>query len=183
MFYFVFRQCNFQCICRTRKSSCVNARGIPPATYQVLHILSYPGGYPIPGWEVPHPGYPPILTWPGGTLPLDGGVGYPILGYPSPLFWPGQGVPYPWAGGREYPILGTPSPILTWPPIQEWGTPWKGNGTSHWSTPSQGPWTSHWGTPRTWDQWKYYGMEMGYPGCELTNKLKLLPSPSFGWGR
>ena len=26
---------------RTRKSSCVNARGIPPATYQVLHLLSY----------------------------------------------------------------------------------------------------------------------------------------------
>ena len=28
----------------TRKSSCVNARGIPTAAYQILHMLSYPGG-------------------------------------------------------------------------------------------------------------------------------------------
>ena len=28
----------------TRKSSCVNARGIPTVAYQVLHMLSYPGG-------------------------------------------------------------------------------------------------------------------------------------------
>ena len=28
----------------TRKSSCVNARGIPTAAYQVLHTLSYPRG-------------------------------------------------------------------------------------------------------------------------------------------
>ena len=50
----------------TRKSSCVNARGIPPAAYQVLHLLSYPrvgyphpdlaggggrGGWPISGWR------------------------------------------------------------------------------------------------------------------------------------
>ena len=31
--------------------------------------------------------------------------------------------------------------------------PWKGPGTSHWGTTLE----------RTWDQWKYYGMEMGYP--------------------
>ena len=52
----------------TRKSSCVNATGIPTAAYQVLHLLSYPreGGIPHP-WlvgEVPHPwlGGTPILT-------------------------------------------------------------------------------------------------------------------------
>ena len=29
----------------------------------------------------------------------------------------------------------------------------------------------------TWDQWKYYGMEIGYPpGGEQTDKLKILPS-------
>ena len=27
----------------TRKSSCVNARGIPTVAHQVLHMLSYPG--------------------------------------------------------------------------------------------------------------------------------------------
>ena len=47
--------------------------------------------------------------------------------------------------------------------------------------PKKGPGISHWGTPpqeRTCDQWKYYGMEMGYippppPRCEQTNKLKI----------
>ena len=48
------------------KSSCVNARGIPTAAYQVLHLLSCAGRYPIPGqrgvphpcWGVPHLRYP-----------------------------------------------------------------------------------------------------------------------------
>ena len=78
----------------TRKSSCVNARGIPTAAYQVLHLLSCTGegGYPCRG--VPHPcqgvshpcqgvpnlGYPPIRPcW-----------GVPHHGYPPPA-----GVP-PW---------------------------------------------------------------------------------------
>ena len=47
---------------RTRKSYCVNARGIPPTAYQVLHTP------------------PPFLTWPGEYLPWLGG------GY---LCWPG----------------------------------------------------------------------------------------------
>ena len=29
---------------QTRKSSCVKARGIPTAAYEVLHMLYYPGG-------------------------------------------------------------------------------------------------------------------------------------------
>ena len=30
---------------------------------------------------------------------------------------------------------------------------------------------------RTWDHWKYYGMEIGYPPrCGQTNKLKILSS-------
>ena len=82
-----------------RKSSYVNARGIPTAAYQVLHLLSYPRG-------VPHP-------W---------------MGVP-----PSRGTPLSW--------LGYPSPILTWD--QSLGYP---------------P-----GNERTWDQWKYYGMEMEYP--------------------
>ena len=58
----------------TRKSSCVNARGIPPAVYWVILLLSYLGTPPRPDlagggiW----PGYPPWqgtpLSWPGGYL-------------------------------------------------------------------------------------------------------------------
>ena len=72
----------------TRKSSCLNARGIPTAAYQVFHMPSYPGGegggrYP----RVPLP----ILTWPGGYLP-----------------WPGGAVPSLAGGGGRY--LGVPLP-------------------------------------------------------------------------
>ena len=58
----------------TRKSCCVNARDLPTAAYQVLHVLSCPGGG-------------------GGGLPLLGGWGYPhpdLAGVPSPQWtWPG----------------------------------------------------------------------------------------------
>ena len=74
----------------TRKSSCVNARGIPTAVYQVLHMLSYPGGY-LP-WL--GEGY---LPWPRGTY----------LGVPPILTWLGEGY-LPWLG------VGNPPPILTW---------------------------------------------------------------------
>ena len=59
----------------TRKSSCMNARGIPTTAYQVLHMLSYVGGgeyLPFAGggevpWGIPLP--PP--SGPGqGTSPL-----------------------------------------------------------------------------------------------------------------
>ena len=46
---------------QTRKSSCVNTRGISTAAYQVLHMLSYPGGG---GGR--YLGVPPVLTWMGG---------------------------------------------------------------------------------------------------------------------
>ena len=62
----------------------MNTRGIPPATYQVLHMLSYSGGYPIPK-------YPPPRA--------RSGWGYPILGYPHP------GAGYP-PGGELGPVTG-----------------------------------------------------------------------------
>ena len=127
--------CTFEYILLTRKSSCVNARGIPTAAYHVLHLLSYPGGgegvYPIPGQgEVSPSWYPlPILTWLGR--------GYPI---------PGLGVPPPW--GTPCRDLG---PVIGVPPRKDMGPVevlWDGDGTP---------------LERIWDQWKYYGMEMGYP--------------------
>ena len=78
----------------TRKSSCVNARGIPPAAYQVLHLLSYPGG-----------------TYPGRGVPiLAGGVPTPSLdrGYLPIWTWPG----YPLGVNRQTPVKTVPSPIL-----------------------------------------------------------------------
>ena len=63
----------------TRKSSCVNARGIPTAAYQVLHLF-------------PEVGYPPagVPPWPG----LTGGL--PKVGYPPPARVPPSQV---WWGG------------------------------------------------------------------------------------
>ena len=60
----------------TRKSSCVNARGIPTAAYQVLHLLPEVG-YPPP----PPQGYHPARS--------DGG-GVPEVGYPQQRYPPGQ---------------------------------------------------------------------------------------------
>ena len=108
-----------------------------------------------------------VLSWGRGTPSLAGG--YPILawwGYPIPS----QGVPY----------LGLPlSREGTWD--QSLGyTPLKGHGTSR----SIMRWK--WGTSqeRTWDQWKYYGMEMGYllPDVDWQTNWNYYLPPSFGCG-
>ena len=102
----------------TRKS-CMNARGIPTAAYQVLHLLSYTrwgtpprpgptGGYPR--WGTPPPsGYPqPGLTgrylrW--GTLPSQVRPGGTQGGVPPST----EGVP-PSAEVGYSPSRGTPLP-------------------------------------------------------------------------
>ena len=73
----------------TRKSSCVNARGIPTAAYQVLHLF-------------PEVGYPPPagVPLPGQVRP--GGGGIPEVGYPPARSDERRVVPevwYPSAGG------------------------------------------------------------------------------------
>ena len=91
---------------KTRKSSCVNSRGIPTAAYQVLHMLSYPGGRYLP--------------WPGGYLPWPGGYlpwwGVPTLGYPPHIWtWLGKSSPPPSGPGRSTPSplgVNRPSPFL-----------------------------------------------------------------------
>ena len=113
----------------TRKSSCVNARGIPPAAYQVL--LAMLGG------RVPSPrsGGVPSLRSRGGVPGPRSGGGYLVPGlggYPIPGL---GGYPIPGLGGtpshvRGYPIPGlggTPSrphspakPEMGYPPGQTW---------------------------------------------------------------
>ena len=70
----------------------MNARGIPPTVYQVLHLLPYAGGG---GGNYPGGGY---LPQPGATLT---GVGTPQPGYVS-----SPGV------DRQMPVKTVPSPIL-----------------------------------------------------------------------
>ena len=142
-------------ISRTRKSYCVNARGISSTPYAVLsrgYPIPSPGVYPIPGT--------PILTWLGGTpswVPSILTWGYPILGTPHPdLAW-------------GHPILGTPHPIVGHP-LYRTGVPHPGRDL--------GPVA---GIPpeRTWYQWKYYGMEMGYPpspDVDRQTPVKTVPS-------
>ena len=114
----------------TRKSSCVNARGIPTTAYQLLHLLSCTGrGYPC--WGRPslaggYPGVPPHLDL-AGVTPHQTWPGYPLAG-------PGQGTPHQ----VRYPLLDLPgvTPCLDLaglpphldlagvPPIRSgWGTP------------------------------------------------------------
>ena len=87
-----------------RKSSCVNARGIPTAAYQILHLL-------------PEVGYPPARPhWGGGTPTL----GTPHWGTPRPGPT-GEGTrggvpPPPRLAG---PGLGTPPPTGV-----DWQTKW-----------------------------------------------------------
>ena len=65
---------------KTRKSSCVNARGIPTAAYQVLPE----GGYPPPG-QVQWGGYlRPEVEYPqSGGYPQPGLTGVSEVGYPQ----------------------------------------------------------------------------------------------------
>ena len=106
------------------------------------------------------------------------------------------------AGCKDW---GTPARTRV-PPTWDWGTtclrlgyPHLGLGT----VPRKGPGTSHWvPLERVWDQWRYYGMEMGYPprkdmgpvevlwdgdapppGVNRQTPVKTVPSPSFGCGR
>ena len=87
----------------TRKSSCVNARGISPVMYQVLLCCSFPD--PDPGWGrgFPHPG----PGWGGG------GLCHPVLpgGYPHPVLVAGEYSHSPdWGYPHPYLVGGTPSP-------------------------------------------------------------------------
>ena len=102
----------------TRKSFCVNAKGILPATYQVLHLLSYPGGG----------GNTPSLARGCTTSLAEGGIPSLAAGYPMLL-------PPIWDWGT--PHLGawdTPPPRKDMGLVEVlWdgdGVPQEGHGTS-----------------------------------------------------
>ena len=84
----------------------MNARGIPTAAYQVLHLLTEVG-YP-PCWGTPRPGltggYPRQGTPSLGTSL----VRYPLFGYPHwvPLTWTSLGYPPPGPGSGTTPLPG-----------------------------------------------------------------------------
>ena len=100
----------------TRKSSCVNARGIPPCSEY---------SFCCPNWVPPPQQGTPILTWLGGGVPRLGWVPYlgtPQAGYPPPgLTW---GVPY----------LGA----LAWNPPPGQGTPWQDTPPAGYPHPGPG---------------------------------------------
>ena len=116
----------------TRKSSCVNARGIPPATGRKM--LTTP-----PGWTWPPPP-PPRLDWPLTLTPprLDltpPRLDWPLTLTPPQLDWPliltppaglifDPDPPPPPAGLTFDPDPPPPRLDLTPPPPQVW-TDWK----------------------------------------------------------
>ena len=87
---------------------------------------------------------------PGGTLSLDGRISPLSPSLVSVPWYPQPGLGYPLA--RYLPSQGQGAPS------QDWGTPQKGTWDLSLGYPRKdmGPW---W----LWYQWKYYGMEMGYP--------------------
>ena len=148
----------------------MNARGIPTAAYQVLHLLSWPR------WGTPPSGYPPprsdggvYLRW--GTLCPGPTGGYPRWGRSIPprsnRGYPTSGMPPigPGQGGGGYPTSGTP--CQGYPPPRSdrvylrWGThtpPLRSDGGyPRWGTPIRVPPSrSDGGIP-----------EVGYPPSDL----------------
>ena len=112
-------------IVKTRKSSCVNARGLPTVAYQVLLRWGIPPvGVSPPHWGTPQPGLRGYLRW--GT-PHQGTPGQILLGGVPEVGYP----PARSDGGT--PIRVTPigvSPSQVWRGTQGGtllarGTPWQ----------------------------------------------------------
>ena len=189
----------------TRKSSCVNARGIPPARGRKMltpprHWLDLtPPGWPWPpppagpdppGWIDLWPDPPPswidlwpetppnwIDLWPWPPrLDLTPPTPTPSTGlidlWPWPLGLdltpPGWIDLWPWPPCLDWPLTLTPPPppslidLWPWPPWLDWPLTWPPGWIDLWPSPPR--WT--WPPPP--------------PGVD---KVKTLPSPSFGCGR
>ena len=150
----------------TRQSSCVTARGVPPAP----PAWSYPRGKKLKkkilekkNWDKKKFGQKKICPWPwpGGGGPL-GPWPYPWPGgAPGPGPWPGAPQtmtwgppgPGPWPGGppRPWPWPGAPPQTLTWTFTRGAPGPWPG-GEAPWTWPWPGgapptPWPGPWPGP------------------------------------
>ena len=141
----------------TRKSSCVNARSIPTAAYQVLHLLS------CTRWGTPPLGYPPPAR-------SDGGRGY--------LRWvpPGLGTPPARSDWGGYLRWGTPIGVPPWPCLMGVG------GLPEVGYPPGQVWWGEdlrWGTPPGWLDLAGVPPPPPPRRCGMTNKVKLLPSLSY----
>ena len=111
-------------ICITRKSSCMNARGILTTAYQVLHLLpkvGYPPAGVHPGqvwwggylrWGTPLRGVPPSQFWQVGT---QGGV-TPL----GQVWWGGTPLGQVWQGGTWGGVTPPAGPGWGTPPIWTW---------------------------------------------------------------
>ena len=117
-----------------KKVLLLNARGIPTAAYQVLHLLPEVGYMPIPRPGLTRGGYPrwypPSQVWPGGW----GWGGYPRWGSPQQR--------YPQPGLPGLPRWGTPAGEPPRPPRP--GLMWGGGDLRSGNPPPAGP---GWGTP------------------------------------
>ena len=107
----------------TRKSSCLNTRGIPTVAHQVLHLLPEVW-YPSPG--VPPAGVPPARS---DRWVTQGGVPHPPAGVPQHGH-PQQGYPWPGLTGG-YPRWSNPWPGLTGD-YPKWDTPQQGYPSQVW---------------------------------------------------
>ena len=106
----------------------MNARGIPPAAQQVLHLLSYPRG------RVPHPWLGGTLSWPGQYpiwlvhTPTWLGVFHPhVRDWDTPQKGPGR--TSHWGTPKE----GTWGQSLGYPPRKDMGPVevlWDGDGVT-----------------------------------------------------
>ena len=138
-----------------RQSSCVNARGVPPAAQQTLALLFCLGGRGVPS---PGRGVPQSCSW-GWLVPLP----YPGWGYPSPILAGGGGTPVCSRQGvpqnRGTPLHGTgvPPPRTGVPPAWELGYTPPGTGVSPPGTGVSPPGTGVPPWEGTWDQ------SLGYP--------------------
>ena len=168
----------------------MNARGIPTAAYQVLHLLPVVGYHPIQVWRrgggFPEVGYPPARS-DGAYL----GWGTPCMGTPLARSHGGiQGGVHPsqvWWGG--YPRWGTPQQGYL-PARSDGGYPRQ--GTPQQGTPQPGlmrevPKLDLAGVPPIWT-WPGYpppprceqteNITFSHPSDAVGNKLHKITSPN-----
>ena len=167
--------------CKTRKSSCVNARGITRKRHTAYRVASTcyavpVGGTPCPLSPPPLPSFgkgvpltltlPPTWTWEG------------VLPCPHPLPGPGKGVPLPlvWTWWVPCPLYPPPGPGKGVPPAWTWegGTP--PPPTWIWEEGTLAPCTPHLDLGRGYSPISQMVVPPPPPPMVVVDKVKTLPS-------